>query len=253
MHFEDIRQQATIDLARFIPPSHFLLRGHTPQAYSEFVEPLLRDPFGLTRRELAAAKAIASWVTFEEVTREIFGTLSNDCGDEHKEMSTEQDLKTAALEHIARKAAHEYAKHIGDPLLIQAWPLPVWMPETKVTKVGHIAPAQAPATTASVDFSQLATRSQLIDAFGNFTDMDGSWFAHLKDTPKLRAARKVSGHGGRGHTTEPYFCPYEVMCWLADPKRKKGRKLSSDKGWDLLEKHFSKVFNQFSIGDTRAN
>lgn len=104
----------------------------------------------------------------------------------------------------------------------------------------------------STDFTMLATRQQLVDAFGSFSDMNASWFTNLKDAPRLEAARKVTGQGGRGHIAEPLFCPYEVMLWMADPKRRKGRKLSENKAWGLLEKHFPKVYNAHSIGDPRA-
>ncbi len=90
-------------------------------------------------------------------------------------------------------------------------------------------------------YSMLATRDKLIAAFGVFTDMDDSWFDNLKDTPKLRAARKVPGQGGRGHISEPWFCPYEVMKWLIDPKRRKGRPMGVETGWRMLKKHFPKV------------
>lgn len=122
-------------------------------------------------------------------------------------------------------------------------------------KVGDVKSAQLDKTKLStsddaIDFNMIATRQQLIDAFGVFTGMDDSWFTHLKDTPRLKDARKVAGSGGKD-STEPLFCPYEVMMWLADPKQKKGRKLGTDKGWQLLEHHFQKVYNQYSIGDTR--
>lgn len=112
--------------------------------------------------------------------------------------------------------------------------------------------SQGNAICASIDFEMLATRQQLINAFGSFTGMDDSWFTNLKDTPKLKDARKVAGSGGKD-SNEPLFCPFEVMRWLTDPKKKKGRKLTSDKGWQLLERHFPKAYNQYSIGDTRTD
>lgn len=119
--------------------------------------------------------------------------------------------------------------------------------------------AAAPAPVAdsasdapACDFSMLATRDQLIEAFGRFTNMDASWFNNLKDTPALLNARKVAGQGGRGHIAEPWFCPFEVMQWLADSKRRKGRKMSSAKAWELLEKNFPKVYNARSVADPRA-
>lgn len=83
--------------------------------------------------------------------------------------------------------------------------------------------------------------------------MDGGWFNNLKDKPRLQGARKVTGQGGRGRIMDPWFCPYEVMQWLADPKRRKGRKLSADKAWELLERYFPKVYNTRSIGDPRTD
>lgn len=107
----------------------------------------------------------------------------------------------------------------------------------------------APATED--DSWRLATRAQLIEAFGRFTGMDADWFKNLKDTPALLAARKVAGKGGRGHIAEPLFCPFEVMQWMANGKRRKGRKLSSEKAWELLEKSFPRVYNIHSVADPR--
>lgn len=117
----------------------------------------------------------------------------------------------------------------------------------------HQAPKPGPASVESqIDFTKLAMRGALINAFGSSTGMNESWFENLKDVPKLKAARKVTGQGGRGHITEPWFCPYEVMLWLSDTKRKKGRKLIESKAWGLLETHFPNVYNARSIGDPRA-
>lgn len=109
----------------------------------------------------------------------------------------------------------------------------------------------APPPNQGPDYAMLASREQLIEAFGRFTGMNKDWFNHLKDLPKLANARQVKGHGGRGHIAEPLFCPYEVLCWLIHPKRKKGRELSEDKGWELLERYFPKVYNAKSVGDKR--
>lgn len=114
-------------------------------------------------------------------------------------------------------------------------------------------PAAGSAIDApACDFSMLATRDQLIEAFGRFTGMDAAWFKNLKDTPALLTARKVAGQGGRGHIAEPWFCPFEVMQWLADSKRRKGRKLSAAKAWELLEINFPKVYNARSVADPRT-
>ena len=110
-------------------------------------------------------------------------------------------------------------------------------------------PAQnTSAAPDEIDFTMVATRKNLIDAFGKFTGMDITWFKNLNDTPKLKAARKFVGQGGR-HSAEPLFCPYEVMQWLVDPKRRKGKPLSDGTAWRLLRGNFEKVYNQYSIGD----
>ncbi len=113
--------------------------------------------------------------------------------------------------------------------------------------------ADSASNAPACDFSVLATREQLIEAFGRFTGMDASWFKNITDTPALLAARKVTGQGGRGHIAEPWFCPFEVMQWLADSKRRKGRKLSTEKAWELLEKNFPKIHSAHSVADTRAS
>ena len=113
------------------------------------------------------------------------------------------------------------------------------------------APAQSTRAPERTNYALLATRQQLIAAFGSFTGMALAWFDNLKDSPALLAARKVSGQGGRGRTAEPYFCPFEVMQWLIDPKRRKGRPLTPATGWRLLEEHFPKVHATHSVGDPR--
>ena len=111
------------------------------------------------------------------------------------------------------------------------------------------APDEAPPLE---DYSALATRAKLIAAFGTFTGMDMAWFASLKDTPALLKARKVPGVGARGKTREPLFCPWEVMLWLADPERKKGRPFhNTGKPWQLLEAHFPAAYVKHSMGDPR--
>lgn len=119
------------------------------------------------------------------------------------------------------------------------------------------APEQESATPVGVvadeiDLSVVATRTELITAFGKFTGMDKSWFDNLTDTPKLKAARKYTGQGGR-NSAEPLFCPYEVMQWLADPKQKKGKPLTNTAAWRLLKSHFPKVYSHYSIGDPNAD
>ncbi|MEY8689877.1 MAG: hypothetical protein AB9M53_08365 [Leptothrix sp. (in: b-proteobacteria)] len=129
---------------------------------------------------------------------------------------------------------------------------------TSVESGSSTMPVEAPAPAnkpLSPNYSMLATREKLIVAFGAFTGMDAAWFTNLTDTPKLLAARKVAGQGGRGRTTEPWFCPLEVMQWLIDPRRRRkgGRLLSESKGWELLETHFPRVYAANSVGDPRED
>lgn len=113
-------------------------------------------------------------------------------------------------------------------------------------------PSPAPVATDEIAFDMVATRQELIDVFGKFTGMDRTWFDNLNTSPKLKAARKYAGRGGR-HSAEPLFCPYEVMQWLTDPKRKKGKPLSDTTAWRLLKGSFGKVYNLHSIGDPNAD
>jgi hypothetical protein len=115
--------------------------------------------------------------------------------------------------------------------------------------IEHEAPRYVPS---GPDLSKLATPMQLISAFGTFTGMDASWFDNLRDTPALAQARKVHGKGGRT-SAPPWFCPIEVMQWLVSPRRKKGRRMSEEKGWSLLEQHFPSAYNAVSVGDPRKN
>jgi hypothetical protein len=103
-------------------------------------------------------------------------------------------------------------------------------------------------SVAEIDFTLLASRSELITAFGKFTDMNQEWFHNLNDTPNLRTARKILGTSGRKNS-EPLFCPFEVMQWLINPKRKKGRQLSEATGWRVFKNHFRLAYNAKAIGD----
>lgn len=109
------------------------------------------------------------------------------------------------------------------------------------------AGGQAEAVSSVPDYGLLATRYQLIKAFGNFTGMDDSWFRNVKDFPALDVARIGRGQGGRGHIVEPMFCPYLVMQWLMKKPRKGSRRQAfktNEKPWQLLKGHFPKVYAQ---------
>jgi hypothetical protein len=155
-----------------------------------------------------------------------------------KDLFADSDGKNGAADLI------EWAKekgYVADEVL-EAWE--AHQAETKMTQTKTVS-------NDGPDYRMLASRDQLIKAFGAFTGMDATWFKNLKDTPQLDSARKVTGKGGRGRIAEPFFCPYEVMVWLIDPKRRKGNPIQPDTAWRMLETHFQTVYNERSIGDPR--
>jgi len=140
---------------------------------------------------------------------------------------------------------------------IQAESLVPWLKakgyDDLAVELSNDEPPNIVGATADLDFDMLATRRQLIDAFGTFTGMDITWFKNLKDMPALKDARSIQGQGGRGHIAEPLFCPFAVMRWLVSPRRKKGRPISDATAWRMLETHFPKVYAANSIGDPRPS
>ena len=111
-----------------------------------------------------------------------------------------------------------------------------------------------PPVVGSPDYSILATRGELINAYGRFSGMNKTTFQNLTNSPKLLAARKVQGVGMRGlGAVEPLFCPYEVMLWLIGPKRKKDHKLPVKTGWVQFRANFPKVYNLHSLSDPTDN
>jgi hypothetical protein len=168
---------------------------------------------------------------------------------------------------------HQTPERTEKEYLVEASAFKSWLYEQDLVPSKHVTawdvainnpvPAQNAAITAPVvtgqsggdgiDFAVLASREQLITAFGSFTGMDAGWFANVKDTPALLAARKVTGQGGRGHIAGPLFSPFEVLQWLINPVRRKGRKLSEHKGWELFESHFPRAYAAYSVGDPRPD
>lgn len=112
------------------------------------------------------------------------------------------------------------------------------------------APLKAPLQASRIDWPLLATPEQLIAAFKPSTDMEQSWFDKLKDQPGLQEARVVKGISGR-RPEPPWFCPYLVMQWLINPRRKVGRPIRQERAWALLQQHFPKVYNEHSVADPR--
>ena len=157
-------------------------------------------------------------------------------GERAKASIVPQDLEMEATAAEAKAAEEKWLEAMVRELLE-----PVQKFKLNVT-------TNEPAVVDEIDYKMMATRTQLIDAFGSFTGMDLSWFNNLNDVPKLKNARKHTGKSGR-NSFEPLFCPYEVMQWLADPRRKKGRELGEEAAWRLLKRNFPNVYNQYSIGD----
>jgi len=105
---------------------------------------------------------------------------------------------------------------------------------------------------AGLDYPALATRDELIDAFGMATGMNQKWFENVSNSPDLKAARKQT-RTGRGASAIPsLFCPFEVMQWLVLKGRRGGVKLSSHRGWTILESKFPVAYLRRSIGDPRG-
>jgi len=125
-----------------------------------------------------------------------------------------------------------------------------WNPKHGEGSTQNITLNEQHESRHSTDYRKLATRDELTAVFGKFTGMELSWFKNLKDSPALLAARIIIGIGGRRHI-EPLFCPYMVMLWLINPKRKKGKPLSEEKGWELLAKHFPHAYDPVSQFDPR--
>lgn len=96
-------------------------------------------------------------------------------------------------------------------------------------------------TDNPIDYDLLATGDQLIKAFGAFAGIDKSWFSNLKDKPRLLQARKVKGTHGR-RPSPAMFCPFEVMVWLIDTKRKVGRPILPETAWRMLKSNFPNVY-----------
>lgn len=161
----------------------------------------------------------------------------------------------ARLDESVRKvieATADIAARLDAAIVQEQMASKAWL-NAMIRQLLQPAPAQSPAESAPVetdefDYTVVATRAELIEAFGKPTGMDKSWFDNLTDSPKLMAARKFTGQGGR-HGAEPLFCPYKVTQWLADPKRKKGKPLTDTTAWRLLKSQFPKVYNRYSIGD----
>jgi hypothetical protein len=253
MIMNQIRIAALSDLKSRIPATHYLGRPYSIDADLEIARLLLRVPEGLTPLEYRAAQALQDWAFCEQRFRTISVTAypARDCDDKTPApgMTPDQEQELTARREVHRRSALAYARMLDDAQLIEHYQPAEPASDTEPAKDDA---TPAPVVVSEIDFTMVATRKELIDAFGKFTNMDMTWFDNLTDSPKLRAARKITGQGGR-HSAEPLFCPYEVMQWLADPKRRKGKPLNNETAWRLLKGNFGKVYNQYSIGDPNSD
>ena len=120
---------------------------------------------------------------------------------------------------------------------IQAWIDAIVPAETKPQAAPFIENDPAP-------LHLLATPAQLIAVFGIFTGMDKKWFNNAKDSPRLMAARHIAGIGGR-KGREPLYFVFQVMQWLIDAKRRKGKPMQDATGWRVLQRQFPRVYEEY--------
>lgn len=154
----------------------------------------------------------------------------------HPQSVTEAVLHEAKLKELAAEL-----KAISDRMRsLEGAPPP--------TAPSPVAVALTGSADTPLDYPRLATRDELLAAFGSF-GLKRSWFDDLKSHQWLLAARKVRGQGQRGRRREPQFCPFEVMTGLLDKSRK--NRLGIDAGWRILEHKFPAAYAAFSVGDPR--
>ncbi len=112
-----------------------------------------------------------------------------------------------------------------------------------------VADAEAIPDIASPDRSLLENPKDLLAAFDPW-GLKPAWFNDLSKHPWLNEAKKIPGKPGRGGFAA-LFCPYEVMQGMANESRKS--RLTEQRGWDILEKNFPRVFANFEIGKPDFN
>lgn len=84
-----------------------------------------------------------------------------------------------------------------------------------------------------------ATPAELIHAFGEWTGMNSNWFDDIsKQGQGLRDARLHKGGAGR----KPLFCPYKVMMYLLNTRRRNGPIPPAQTAWRALRRHFPSVY-----------
>ena len=106
-----------------------------------------------------------------------------------------------------------------------------------------------PALEVKLDYSLLATPTELLDAFEKW-GLRAAWFAELDSHKWLLEAQRKKGQGQRGNVIPPLFCPFAVMNGLIGKVRKANR-LQPDTAWRTLEHKFPKVHATFESHDPR--
>ena len=109
--------------------------------------------------------------------------------------------------------------------------------------------AAQPAPEVELDYSLLATPTELLDAFEKW-GLRAAWFAELDSHKWLLEAQRKKGQGQRGNVIQPLFCPFAVINGLIGKVRKANR-LQPDTAWRTLEHKFPKVHATFESHDPR--
>jgi hypothetical protein len=149
-------------------------------------------------------------------------------GDPLQRKVTFENLRTQTP-HLTAESANTWLKVRG---YLYLWnPQVTWTPDEKV----------------KVDFSKLATREELLEAFGKATEIKKTWFSG-NYSPYLDSARVIKGKPGKNGFPALY-CPMMVMMWLVE--HKKGKKLSEKYAWNILEARFPNVFADHALADPR--
>lgn len=107
--------------------------------------------------------------------------------------------------------------------------------------------AQVTSEPVELDYKMMATRDQLLDAFGTW-GLKPNWFKDLHGHQWLLDARRIKGQGQRSHTIEPMFCPYAVMMGMIGQIRKP---IQTVTGWRILENKFPCVYAAYEAHDPR--
>lgn len=137
------------------------------------------------------------------------------------------------------QALREYVESIKGFLEVEDAPEPQTLPVLTAGALGGV----------ETDYSLLATREQLLDAFEKWK-LKPAWFDELDSHKWLLDARRIKGQGQRGNIVEPMFCPFAVMNGLIESVRKNTR-LKPDTAWRVLEHKFPKVYAKHDGYDLR--